>query len=156
MTALLLAAFVAAAPLTTGAPGAGRGPSHAPPQDPAAQAYSKDWKRLRSEHFLAAGNADYVSMRRVLIELEGFRRALLRSLPSLRVAAAAPTTVVIFKDEASFARFRPRDDAGRQRDRVAAYLLSGRDANYLVVPMHREPARTFHYVFHEYTHFIVR
>lgn len=139
MVALLAAALVAAAPLA---------------QQP--ETYSKDWKRLRSEHFVAAGNADYVSMRSVLLELEGFRRALLRSLPALRVVSSVPTTLVIFKDDVSFAKFKPRGDDGRRRERVAGYFLSGPDANYLVVPMHANAARTFHYLFHEYTHFIVR
>lgn len=147
MNGLLLAVCVAAA--AAAAP-----PAVSPPQ--ASEPYSRDWKRLRSAHFVAAGNADYASMRSVVAELEGFRRALLRSLPSLRVASAAPTTVVLFKDDASFARFRPLDENGRRRDRVAAYLLSGPAASYLVVPMHREAARTFHYAFHEYTHLIVR
>jgi hypothetical protein len=115
-----------------------------------------EWKRLRSEHFVAVGDAGYVPMRNILVELEGFRQALLRSSPGVRVASSAPTTIVIFKDEASFSRFRPRDEDGRRRDTVAAYLLSGPDANYLVVPAHRNAGRTFHYLFHEYTHLIVR
>jgi hypothetical protein len=140
MTLLLLAACVAAAA----------------PFDVHARTPQSDWKRLRSEHFVAVGNAGYVPMRNVLVELEGFRQALLRSSPGLRVASSTPTTVVILKDEASFSRFRPRDLDGRRRDAVAAYLISGPDANYLVVPAHRNSSRTFHYLFHEYTHLIVR
>ena len=120
------------------------------------QVFSRDWKRLKSENFVAVGNADYVSMRSVLTELEGFRQALLRSSPALRLAPMVPTTVVVFKDEAAFSRFRPLDTAGHRRESVAGYFLSGGDANYLVVPMHNPPSRTFQYLFHEYTHFIVR
>jgi hypothetical protein len=120
------------------------------------RAANKDWKRLRSEHFVAVGNAAYVPMRSVLIELEGFRRALLRTSPGLRADSPVPTTVVVFKDEASFSKFKPRDPEGRRRESVAAYFIGGRDANYLVVAAHRDPSRTFHYLFHEYTHFIVR
>lgn len=159
MTPMLLAAFVAAS-ATVGAAVSGSGTAAASGASAttiqAPQAYSRDWKRIRSENFVAAGNADYVAMRSVLMELEGFRRALLRSLPSLRVASAVPTTVVVFKDEGSFARFKPRDEEGRRRERVAGYFVRSAEANYLVVPMHRNAARTFHYLFHEYTHFIVR
>lgn len=150
MTTLLPAAFVAAAAVASAASGFSR------TQAQTTDSYSKDWKRLRSEHFVAAGNAGYIAMRSVLMELEGFRRALLRSFPSLRVASRVPTTVIVFRDDESFSRFKPRDGAGRRRDRVAGYFLSGPGANYLVVPMHRNAARTFHYLFHEYTHFIVR
>jgi hypothetical protein len=64
--------------------------------------------------------------------------------------------VVVFKDEASFSRFKPIDAAGRRRDRVAGYFLGSREGNYIVVPMHRNAARTFQYLFHEYTHSVVR
>jgi hypothetical protein len=121
-------------------------------------AFSNDWKRLRSDNFVAVGNADYTAMRSVLAELEGFRRALLRWSPTLRplrTAPRVPTTVVVFKDERSFSTFRPADASGRRRESVAGYFLSGPEANYLVVPMHRDRARTFQYLFHEYTHFVV-
>jgi hypothetical protein len=140
MTVLLLAACVAAA-----APSEFRAPTS-----------QTEWKRIRSDHFVAVGDAAYVPMRNILVELEGFRQALMRSSPGLRVTSKAPTTIVIFKDEASFAKFRPRGEDDRPRATVAAYLLTGPDANYLVVPAHRNSSRTFHYLFHEYTHLIVR
>ena len=117
--------------------------------------YSRDWKRLRSENFTAAGNADYAAMRSVLAELEGFRRALLRTVPALRAATPRDTTVVIFKDDRSFAPFKPRDATGRRRDAVMGYLLNGPAATYLAVAMHGDRARTFQYLFHEYTHHVV-
>jgi hypothetical protein len=158
MTALLLAVCIAAAAppghaftgVTNGL-GLNLGNRSLP-----GRSLGEGWKRLRSEHFVAVGDADYEPMRNILVELEGFRQALLRSSPGLRIDSSTPTTVVIFKDEASFSRFRPRDEDGRRRETVAAYLLSGPDANYLVVPSHRNASRTFHYLFHEYTHLIVR
>jgi hypothetical protein len=152
-------AAIAVAVLLAGSGGVVPIHASAPPTDGAfrsQEVYSRDWKRLRSDNFVAVGNADFNAMRGVLLELEGFRAALLRSLPSLRVTAAVPTTIVVFKDDAAFSRFKPRDSAGRRRDSVAGYLLSGPAGSYLTVAMHRERGRTFQYLFHEYTHFIVR
>lgn len=45
------------------------------------------WKRLRSQNFVAVGDANAGELRRALSELEGFRKALLEIFPSLRVTS---------------------------------------------------------------------
>jgi hypothetical protein len=118
-------------------------------------AYSRDWTRVHSPNFTAAGNASFQDMRAVLLELEGFRAALLRTLPGLRVTADRPVTVVVFRDERAFAPFRPSAPTGERRGDVVGYFLATRDGNYMVVAMHRDMRRTFQHLFHEYTHFVV-
>jgi hypothetical protein len=118
-------------------------------------AYSRDWTRAHSPHFTAAGNASFQDLRAVLLELEGFRAALLRTLPGLRVTPDRPVTVVVFRDERAFAPFRPKTAAGERREGVVGYFLSTREASYMVVAMHRDMRRTFQHLFHEYTHYVV-
>lgn len=118
-------------------------------------AYSRDWVRAHSPHFTAAGNATFQQMHSVLLELEGFRGALLRSLPGLRAASSRPVTVIVFRDARAFAPFTPAGATGERRENVVAYFLTTKDESYMVVAMHRDMRRTFQYLFHEYTHFIV-
>jgi hypothetical protein len=118
-------------------------------------AYSRDWTRVHSPNFTAAGNATFQDMRAVLLELEGFRAALLRTLPGLRVTADRPVTVVVFRDERAFAPFRPTTPGGERRADVVGYFLTTREASYMVVAMHRDMRRTFQHLFHEYTHYVV-
>jgi heme-degrading monooxygenase HmoA len=117
--------------------------------------YSRDWTRAHSPHFTAAGNASFQDLRAVLLELEGFRAALLRTQPALRVTPDRPVTVVVFRDERAFAPFRPSAPSGERREGVVGYFLSTREASYMVVAMHRDMRRTFQHLFHEYTHYVV-
>lgn len=117
--------------------------------------YSRDWMRVHSPHFTAAGNASFQDIRAVLLELEGFRAALARTLPGLRVTSERPVTVVVFRDERAFAPFKPAAATGERRGDVVGYFLSTREASYMVVAMHRDMRRTFQHLFHEYTHYVV-
>jgi hypothetical protein len=67
-----------------------------------------------------------------------------------------PTTIVVFRDDRSFAPFKPTDSRGERRDTIAGYFLSGGDASYMAVALHSDVTRTFSYLFHEYTHALVR
>jgi hypothetical protein len=126
------------------------------PEADAAAQYSRDWRRLRSNNFTALGNTGFRQMRDVLLELEGFRRALLRTFAPVDPAPSVPTVVVVFKDDRSFAPFKPRDASGDRRDAIAGFFLSGPTTNYMAVAMQRDVTRTFQYLFHEYTHYVVR
>lgn len=118
--------------------------------------YSADWKRLHSEHFTAAGNASYEEMRAAVLELEGFRRVLQQSLLSTPPDPGVPVTLVVFKDDRSFSRFKPKDSRGRPRDSIMGYFLTTPGASYMAVAIHRDLRRTFQHLFHEYTHAVVR
>jgi hypothetical protein len=118
--------------------------------------HSREWTRAHSPNFTAAGSATFQEMRAVLLELEGFRAALLRSFPGLQLTPAAPTTVVVFRDERSFAPFKPTTAGGERRDSIAGYFLTTPEARYMVVAMHRDMRQTFQHLFHEYTHYVVR
>lgn len=120
-----------------------------------APPHSRDWTRVHSPNFTAAGTAAFQDIRLVLLELEGFRAALLRSFPGLRLTPGRPTTVVVFRDERSFAPFKPAAATGERRDNVVGYFLSTAEANYMAVAMHRDMRRTFQHLFHEYTHYVV-
>ena len=127
-----------------------RGPAT---QAPAGQA-SRDWRRFESANFVAFGNATRDDLRRAVVELEAFRALLLQLFPTLRLTSPVPTRVVVFKDVASFSRFRPRDARGKLEDWVGGYFTPQPDVNYLVVAGGASGLQ-LSIVFHEYTHYVL-
>jgi tetratricopeptide (TPR) repeat protein len=116
---------------------------------------SRDWKRLRSANFAAVGNASESVLREAVTRLEGFRLTLLGQFPRLQLDSAVPTLMVVFKDDTSFSRFKPRDDRGRRLEGVAGYFLALPDVNYIALGTAYDGEMTFELVFHEYTHYLL-
>ena len=113
----------------------------------------QDWRRVRSETFVAVGNASDADMRAALQEIETFRRALSSfGLPHLEPAASP--AIIVFKDDAALAPFRPRDDAGRLRQNAVGFFISQPDATYLVLSGRPRGDRgmMFRVTLHEYAH----
>jgi tetratricopeptide (TPR) repeat protein len=123
---------------------------------PAAQPKtSRDWKRLQSENFLVVGNASEGMLREAVTRLEGFRQALLSQFPRLQLTSPVPTIVVVFKDDTSFSRFKPRDDRGRRAEAVVGYFSTWPDVNYIALGVPYDGEIAFEVVFHEYTHYLM-
>ena len=116
---------------------------------------NEDWTRLRSRNFLIIGNAGERNVRRAAIRLEQFHDALANLFNGASRAPAVPTTVIVFKDEASFRPFAPLYQ-GRPRDDVAGYFQPGSDVNYIALTPAGRAGNPYAVIFHEYTHLLVR
>jgi tetratricopeptide (TPR) repeat protein len=115
------------------------------PADAAAK-----WTRVRSPNFLFIGEASEGRIRRTAERLERFREMLARVLPGAAAVSSAPTVVVVFPDNHTFAPFVP---LGRSSDLVG-YSVSWEDVNYIAMNAGRaELADSI--VFHEYTHLLM-
>ena len=123
-------------------------------------AVAKDnWISIRSKNFFLVGNASEKEIRKVALKLEQFREVLTHALPNIRFTSPVPTTVVVFKDNRSYAPFKPHAN-------TAGYFQAGPDVNYITLttevpggdsfyvrPGGRDPA--YEVIFHEYTHLLV-
>ena len=97
---------------------------HLDAQAATAEKLSRDWKRIKTANFDVATNAPVEDVRRILDQLEVFRTNLVTRFLSLRTSAPLPTLVVVFRGDGAFDRFKPRDEKGKKREFVGAYLLS--------------------------------
>ena len=116
---------------------------------------SRDWKQLQSTHFVVVGNSTAGVLRDTTIQLEMFRDTVSRLFPALREPPPRPTTVVVFRNDASFHEFKPRDPRGRVMDTVAGYLTTYPDANYIVLAARTNPTQTVRVVLHEFAHYLI-
>ena len=112
------------------------------------------WRSVRTNHLFVIGNADPENIRQVAAWLEFFHTAFARLVSRNVIDSSVPTTVIIFRDDASFTPFKPLYQ-GRPVD-VAGYFLAGKDVNYIALsanPRNRDPYGT---AFHEYVHVHLR
>jgi tetratricopeptide (TPR) repeat protein len=113
------------------------------------------WVSVRSRNFTVVGEAPEKDLRRVAARLEEFRAALARLIPEGPKDAYAPTTVVVFRDDASYLPFKPVLQ-GQTASYVAGYFQPGAEVNYITLALDsdwsRGPAST---LLHEYTHLVV-
>ncbi len=117
-------------------------------------AFAKDeWLQVRSKNFNLIGNASEKDIRAAATRLEQFREVLRRVLNRANFNSPISTTVVVFKNEAAFAPYRPLKADGKSDKWVGGYFQSGDDVNYIVLPA--TGGDDFNTIFHEYTHFIV-
>jgi tetratricopeptide (TPR) repeat protein len=113
------------------------------------------WVSVRSQNFTVVGEAREKDLRRVAVRLEEFRAALARLLPEGPKDASAPTTVIVFRDDAAYQPFKPVL-RGQTASYVAGYFQPGSEVNYITLALDsdwsRGPAST---LLHEYTHLLV-
>ena len=121
---------------------------------PAAEKISTDWKQVTSNDLTAVGNASEKELRTALTALDDFRFALRQFFPELDLTSEVPTIIVLFKDDRSFHRFKPRNHRGRIQEFVAGYFEPHADVNYMVMAASAY-ASTLPTLFHEYTHYVV-
>lgn len=116
---------------------------------------SRDWKALQSPNFVIAGNSSDGVLRNTAVQLEMFRDTVSQLFPAVRERSPVPTTVVVFRNDASFHEFKPRDPRGRVMDTVAGYLTTRPDANYIVLAARNNQTQTYRVVLHEFAHYLI-
>jgi len=108
------------------------------------------WRSVRTNNLFVIGNADAETLQQVAVWLEFFHGAFARLVSRSVFDSSAPTTVIVFRDDASFIPFKPLYQ-GRPAN-VSGYFQSGEDVNYIAIsldPGERVPYET---AFHEYVH----
>lgn len=117
-------------------------------------AQSRDgWRSVRTNHLHVIGNADPEKLRQVAVWLEFFHSAFARLVSRNVIDSSVPTTVIVFRDDASFTMFKPVYN-GRPAS-ITGYFVPGDDANYIALSLdpRGDPYAT---AFHEYVHLHVK
>ena len=111
------------------------------------------WRSVRTNHLFVIGNADPENLRRVAVWLEYFHAAFARLVSRNVIDSSVPTTVIVFRDDASFTPFKPVYN-GRPAS-ISGFFLPGDDVNYIVFSLdpRGDPFAT---AFHEYVHLHVK
>jgi tetratricopeptide (TPR) repeat protein len=110
------------------------------------------WTSVRSKNFLLVGNANEKDIREVALRMEQFREVFTHLFTGLNVDSPVPTTVVVFKNEASYQPFKLNANN-------AGYFQPGPDINYIALRLGRDAGSVddpYAIIFHEYTHLLVR
>src|SRR5262245_6629699 len=109
------------------------------------------WLSVRSKNFLLVGNASESSIRRVGRELEEFRTALANLFPSVNQESSIATTVIVFKDDASFRPYKPLYEG--KAGNVAGFFQAGEDVNFIALAA---DTQTNHVIYHEFVHSLTK
>ena len=111
------------------------------------------WRSVRTNHLFVIGNADAENLRRVAVWLEFFHGAFARLVSRSVIDSSIQTTVIVFRDDASFTPFKPIYQ-GRPAN-IAGFFLPGNDVNYIALSLDPggDPYST---AFHEYVHLHVK
>ena len=112
------------------------------------------WRSIRTNNLFVVGNASEEDLRQVALWLEFFHSTFgqLASRPVLDYSL--PTTVIVFKDDASFVPFKPLYQ-GRPAN-VVGYFQPGQDVNYIAFSLGRGGRSNLSTAFHEYVHLHLR
>lgn len=114
------------------------------------------WRSVRTNNLFVIGNTDSESLRQVAAWLEFFHVSFERLVSRSVGRSSAPTTVVVFRDEASFLPFKPLYQ-GKPLN-LAGYFQAGDDMNYIAILLDRNERQRDSYstAFHEYVHLHLR
>ena len=116
---------------------------------PAVVSAKDNWVSVRSKNFLLIGNASEKQIKQVAGRLEQFREVFSHLFPNAVLSTPVPTTVVVFKNDSSYAPFKPHSN-------TAGYFQPGDDVNYITLTAEtRGQQDPFEIIFHEYTHLMV-
>jgi tetratricopeptide (TPR) repeat protein len=125
------------------------------PRATAAGVEHVGWASVRSQNFTVVGEAREKDLRRVAVRLEEFRAALALLLPQGPKDASAPTTVIVFRDDAAYQPFKPVF-RGQTASYVAGYFQPGSEVNYITLALDSDWSRSSApTLLHEYTHLLV-
>src|SRR6476620_5887440 len=117
----------------------------------ATKAHTRDtWRSVRTNNLFVIGNADAEKLRQVAVWLEFFHSAFGRLVSHNVLDASVPTTVVVFRDDASFVPFKPLYQ-GRPAN-LAGFFQPGEDVNYIAMSLDPRQRDPFSVAFHEYVH----
>jgi hypothetical protein len=122
---------------------------------PAHQVQSRDtWRSIRTNNLFVVGNTTEEELRQVALWLEFFHGAFAQLASRSVLDYSVPTTVIVFKDDASFIPFKPLYQ-GRPVN-VAGYFQPGQDMNYIAFSLERGGRAVLSTAFHEYVHMHLR
>lgn len=121
----------------------------AAPSYPATQTRD-NWRSVRTNNLFVIGNADPEKLRQVAVWLEFFHSAFAQLVSRDVIDSSVPTTVILFRDEASFTPFKPLYQ-GRPAN-VAGFFQPGDDVNYIAISLDTGEQDPFSTAFHEYVH----
>ena len=110
-----------------------------------------NWRSVRTNNLFVIGNADPEKLRQVAAWLEFFHSAFGRLVSRNVIDASVPTTVIIFRDDASFTPFK----LGGSKN-ITGYFQPGDDVNYIAIALDPTGRDQFSTAFHEYVHLHVR
>lgn len=116
------------------------------------------WTGVRTKNFLVVGRGRAAQVRREATRLEQFHAALssvfARLVGGERAGPRAPTTVVLFSDDAAYSPFKPRF-GGRIAGGVAGHFQSSHEVNYIAVSLASERDEgSSSTLLHEYVHLL--
>lgn len=112
------------------------------------------WIQVRSKNFLLIGDAGEKEIRQTAARLEQFRETLRLLFPQIKHDGGIRTNVVVFKDAASYAPFKPKRPDGTVDNVVAGYFQAGEDVNFITLTA-AEKSGVYGTIFHEYAHFLI-
>ena len=119
----------------------------------APAAGADDWVRVRSAHFEVLSDAPPERARVVAVSLERFRRVLAAVVGRGPGRVDPPTIVVAFRDQDSFAPFRPLY-RGRSQE-VEGYFQAGSDRDYIAASLGADAREVSETLSHEYAHVLL-
>lgn len=117
---------------------------------PATVQTRDSWRSVRTNNLFIIGNADADKLRQVAVWLEFFHSAFGKLVSRNVVDSSVPTTVILFRDEASFTPFKPLYQ-GRAANLVG-FFQPGNDVNYIAMSLDPRENNPFSIAFHEYVH----
>ncbi len=126
------------------------GAAQAKPRLLAAPQSRDTWRSVRTNNMFVIGNADPEKLRQVAAWLEFFHRSFARLISRNVIDSSVPTTVIVFRDEASFRPFKPIYQ-GRAMN-VSGFFQPGNDVNYIAISLDSYDRDPFGTAFHEYVH----
>jgi tetratricopeptide (TPR) repeat protein len=113
-----------------------------------------NWRSVRTNNLFVIGNADAEKLRQVAAWLEFFHSSFARLVSRNVLNSSVPTTVIIFRDDASFTPFKPLYQ-GRPAN-IAGFFQPGDDVNYIAISLDTGERDPFSTAFHEYVHLHLR
>ncbi len=109
----------------------------------------ENWLGVQSKHLLVIGNSSERDIRQVATRLEQFRSASSGILTSRGWTEKVPTTIIVFKSDASYRPFKVNENN-------AGYFQPGPDVNYITLSTEtRGDQDPYNIIFHEYTHLLI-
>jgi tetratricopeptide (TPR) repeat protein len=106
------------------------------------------WISVRTNNFFMVGNANEKDIKQVGLKLEQFREVFTRLFPNMKLKTPVPTTVMVFKNESSYAPFKIRANS-------SGHFQSGADVNYIALTPDTKFEDHLSVIFHEFTHLLV-
>ena len=113
-----------------------------------------NWRSVRTNNLFVIGNADAEKLRQVAAWLEFFHSSFARLVSRNVLNSSVPTTVIIFRDDASFTPFKPLYQ-GRPAN-IAGFFQPGEDVNYIAISLDPNDRNPYSTAFHEYVHLHLR